>query len=121
MGLGQSKNTSINDSNKFDTKLDIKPNTKFVTNKTERRKKFRSLSALTLSKGDGNNEIWNFSSGGKRVHHNSLRISKISDFIIDEERLQRRHQLFKRIWQTNFSAPVDETLTAGGARVLEIG
>ncbi|CAG8590822.1 15047_t:CDS:2 [Racocetra fulgida] len=118
MGLGQSKNTSINDSNKFDT--NIKPDTKFVTNKTERRKKFRSLSALTLSRGNGNNEIWNFSNG-KRFHHNSLRISKISDTIIDEERLQRRHQLFKRIWQTNFSAPVDETLTAGGARVLEIG
>ncbi|CAG8604632.1 3675_t:CDS:2 [Cetraspora pellucida] len=122
MGLGQSKNISINDSNKFGTKLDTKPNTKFDNNKIERRKKFRSWSAL--SKGDGNlNEIWNFSSGGKRIHYSSLRISKISDYIIDEEskRLQRRHQLFKRIWQNNFSAPVDETLTAGGARVLEIG
>ncbi|CAG8800642.1 10142_t:CDS:2 [Gigaspora margarita] len=111
MGLGQSKNMLIS----------IRRN-KFETNKTERRKKFRSWSSLPAK--DGNfNELWSFSNGGKRIHNNSLRSSKFSNFTMDEEvkRLERRHQLFKRIWQNNFSAPVNENLTTGGAKVLEIG
>ncbi|CAG8719405.1 506_t:CDS:1 [Dentiscutata erythropus] len=110
MGLGQSKSMLINSNNKF------------KTNKTERRKKFRSWTILS-DKDRNLNEIWSFSSGGKRIHNNSLRGSKFSNLIIDEEvkRLERRHQLFKRIWQNNFSAPVDENLMAGGAKVLEIG
>ncbi|CAG8524968.1 14078_t:CDS:2 [Acaulospora colombiana] len=91
--------------------------------KAERRKKFRSLrSSGTLASFDGSliNETWRFTGGGKRIHN--LKNSKSVAPLVEEiERLQRQHRLFKRIWQNNFSAPIEEKLKSGGIRVLDVG
>jgi hypothetical protein len=89
--------------------------------KGERRKKFRSFrSSGILFDGTSTLENWRFSHGAKRIHN--LKNVKLGPIIDDEvERLQRQHRLFKRIWQSNYSSPVEERLKSGGARILDIG
>ena len=90
--------------------------------KAEKRKKFRSWrSSSLLFDANFPLESWRFSHGGKRIHN--LKNAKLLGPIIDEEveRLQRQHRLYKRIWQNNFSAPVEEKLKNGDARVLDVG
>ncbi|CAG8505198.1 9716_t:CDS:2 [Acaulospora morrowiae] len=90
--------------------------------KAERRKKFRSWrSAAPALDGNSINDAWRFAGNGKRIHN--LKNSKLLAPLVDEEaeRLRRQHRLYKRIWQNNFSAPVEEKLKSGGARVLDVG
>ncbi|RHZ45726.1 hypothetical protein Glove_658g24 [Diversispora epigaea] len=95
--------------------------------KAERRKKFRSW--RVQSNNDGGavaslNEAWNFTGGSKRNYlKNSSKILLSDSTAMHEEieRLQRQEKLFKRIWQDNFSSPVEDKLKLGGARVLDVG
>ncbi|CAG8551462.1 2426_t:CDS:2, partial [Ambispora leptoticha] len=41
--------------------------------------------------------------------------------IPEKERLQTQHELYKIIWNSNFSSPIHEKLQEGGMRVLDIG
>src|SRR5436305_2023548 len=112
MGIKQSKHHSSTIANSTKDKLD-------VLLKAEKRKKFRSWrSSGIVSDGSSPLESWRFSHGEKRIHN--LKNAKLLGPIIDEEveRLQRQHKLFKRIWQSNYSAPVEEKLSSGGARIL---
>ncbi|CAG8693216.1 10426_t:CDS:2 [Funneliformis caledonium] len=113
MGIKQSKHNSTTIVSNIKDKPD-------VLLKTEKRKKFRSWRSSGIT--DVNSlESWRFSHGGKRIHN--LKSTKLIGPIIDEEveRLQRQHRLFKRIWQNNYSAPIEEKLKDGGARVLDVG
>ncbi|CAG8464042.1 1569_t:CDS:2 [Scutellospora calospora] len=113
MGHRQSKSAISNGKNKLST------------NKVEKKKKFRSLRSPSniqiLTIDESLNETWRFTGSGKRIH--SAKTSKLFNSISDKEieRLQRQHWFFKRIWQSNYSAPVEEKLKAGGAKVLDIG
>ncbi|CAG8795917.1 35284_t:CDS:2 [Gigaspora margarita] len=39
----------------------------------------------------------------------------------DIDRMQQEHFLFQHIWQCNFSSPIEQTLKAGNAKVLDVG
>ncbi|CAG8780165.1 36880_t:CDS:2, partial [Gigaspora margarita] len=111
MGIKQSKTTSNN-------KLKAK-----ATVKVEKRKKFRSLRSNSniqvITIDESINEAWRFTGSGKRIHY--AKNSKYNNAVDKEvERLQKQHCFFKRIWQSNYSAPVEEKLRAG-AKVLDIG
>ncbi|CAG8572588.1 13930_t:CDS:2 [Ambispora leptoticha] len=41
--------------------------------------------------------------------------------IPEKERLVTQHELYKRIWNDNFSSPIHERLNQGGMRVLDVG
>ncbi|CAB4383910.1 S-adenosyl-L-methionine-dependent methyltransferase [Rhizophagus irregularis] len=116
MGLKQSKHITTT------TLVNSSKDRPDVLLKGERRKKFRSFrSSGILFDGTSTLENWRFSHGGKRIHN--LKNAKLLGPIIDEEveRLQRQHRLFKRIWQSNYSSPVEERLKSGGARILDVG
>ncbi|CAG8745453.1 10726_t:CDS:2, partial [Cetraspora pellucida] len=113
MGHRQSKNViSSNNNNKLKSKV-------------EKRKRFRSLrsnsNVQVLTIDESINEAWRFTGGGKRIHY--AKNSKLLNNSTTEEieRLQKQHWFYKRIWQSNYSAPVEEKLKAGGAKVLDIG
>ncbi|CAG8570394.1 15617_t:CDS:2 [Dentiscutata erythropus] len=115
MGHKLSK-TTISNNNKLKAKATVK---------VEKRKKFRSLrtnsNEQVLIIDESINETWRFTGSGKRIHYakNSKLFNKgVSDNEI--ERLQKQHWFFKRIWQSNYSAPIEEKLRAG-VKVLDIG
>jgi ubiquinone/menaquinone biosynthesis C-methylase UbiE len=115
MGIKQSKYNTVPIVNISKDRTD-------VLLKAEKRKKFRSFrSSGMLFDGTSTLESWRFSHAGKRIHN--LKNAKLLGPIIDEEveRLQRQHRLFKRIWQSNYSSPVEEKLKSGGARILDVG
>jgi len=37
------------------------------------------------------------------------------------DRSTLQHELFRYIWQSNFSSPVESVLKKGGARILQVG
>ncbi|CAG8742785.1 32751_t:CDS:2, partial [Racocetra persica] len=92
--------------------------------KMDKRKKFRSLRSNSneqvLTIDESINEAWRFTGSGKRIHY-AKNSKLLNNATTEVERLQKQHWFFKRIWQSNYSAPVEEKLKAGGAKVLDIG
>src|SRR4051794_512790 len=78
-------------------------------------------------------DVKGFSSNGNHIDRTSEKGSKksvveedISKYPMplkdyDGDRFSLQHYLFRYIWQSNFSSPIEEKLSKAGAKVLDIG
>ncbi|CAG8555646.1 10712_t:CDS:2 [Ambispora gerdemannii] len=112
--------------------------TRGTVNASTRRSRFRTLrNRLSTSSSQTNDssssDTYRFADGRRFLDSskNANSVKSITDFYIttttrgaagiDVEKLKQQHQLFKRVWNGNYSAPVKMRLRGGAAKVLDVG
>ncbi|CAG8562844.1 8540_t:CDS:2 [Ambispora leptoticha] len=79
----------------------------------------KCCSKCQLKDADNDNSLTLLLSSGKLFPS----VSENPVYPIPEEidRLQTLHYLFRSLWQSNYSSPIEDSLTSGGLHVLDVG
>ncbi|CAG8683662.1 16597_t:CDS:2, partial [Funneliformis mosseae] len=77
----------------------------------------KSLETSTTTKYSSQFRYFN----GRRFHNNENSIYFLPNDNEEVDRLQLQHFLFRYIWKSNFSAPINDLLDQGSANVLDVG
>src|SRR5690242_6295880 len=84
-------------------------NTSDETNNTGRR----DSSVTSLPRGEWNALIANRFIEGRRFHNNSDVTYAVPNDEIERLRLEKQHVLFQKMFQSNYSSPIDQSLKDG--------